>query len=100
MSSWDRPHPEVRPEGREPLPDKAGESTLPSRSGGENPGRKLSRERRGEREGMQDDSHHEKVPAWDGGGRNPQAGCERGREGWVLCGQSAHYENFLNDRKS
>lgn len=64
------------------------------------PGRKLSRERRGEREGMQDDSHHEKVPAWDGGGRNPQAGCERGREGWVLCGQSAHYENFLNDRKS
>ena len=24
MSSWDRPHPEVRPEGREPLPDKAG----------------------------------------------------------------------------
>ena len=27
--------PEVRPEGREPLPDKAGESTLPSRSGGE-----------------------------------------------------------------
>lgn len=48
------------------------------------PGRKLSRERRGEREGIQDDSHHEKVPAWDGGGRNPQAGCERGREGWVL----------------
>ena len=35
MSSWDRPHPEVRPEGREPLPDKAGESTLLSRSGGE-----------------------------------------------------------------
>ena len=35
MSSWDRPHPEVRPEGRETLPDKAGESTLPSRSGGE-----------------------------------------------------------------
>ena len=35
MSSRDRPHPEVRPEGREPLPDKAGESTLPSRSGGE-----------------------------------------------------------------
>src|SRR5574340_1058235 len=31
----DRPHPEVRPEGREPLPDKAGESTLLSRSGGE-----------------------------------------------------------------
>src|SRR5574340_277799 len=31
----DRPHSEVRPEGREPLPDKAGESTLPSRSGGE-----------------------------------------------------------------
>ncbi|WP_461086825.1 hypothetical protein, partial [Spirosoma flavus] len=29
------PHPEVRPEGREPLPDKAGESTLLSRSGGE-----------------------------------------------------------------
>ena len=28
-------HPEVRPEGREPLPDKAGESTLPFRSGGE-----------------------------------------------------------------
>ena len=28
MSSWDRPHPEVRPEGRETLPDKAGESTL------------------------------------------------------------------------
>ena len=27
--------PEVRPEGREPLPDKAGESTLLSRSGGE-----------------------------------------------------------------
>src|SRR5574337_592046 len=23
-----RPHPEVRPEGREPLPDKAGESTV------------------------------------------------------------------------
>src|SRR5574342_245798 len=35
MSSRDRPHPEVRPEGREPLPDKAGESTLLSRSGGE-----------------------------------------------------------------
>src|SRR5574337_890714 len=35
MSSRDRPHPEVRPEGREPLADKAGESTLPSRSGGE-----------------------------------------------------------------
>ena len=34
MSSWARPHPEVRPEGREPLPDKAGESTLLSRSGG------------------------------------------------------------------
>src|SRR5574342_1101981 len=34
MSSRDRPHPEVRPEGREPLPDKAGESTLLSRSGG------------------------------------------------------------------
>ena len=30
----DRPHSEVRPEGREPLPDKAGESTLLSRSGG------------------------------------------------------------------
>ena len=27
--------PEVRREGREPLPDKAGESTLLSRSGGE-----------------------------------------------------------------
>src|SRR5574341_1240298 len=35
MSSRDRPHPEVRPEGREPLSDKAGESTLLSRSGGE-----------------------------------------------------------------
>ena len=35
MSSWARPHPEVRPEGREPLPDKAGESTVLSRSGGE-----------------------------------------------------------------
>src|SRR5574341_2380333 len=35
MSSLDPPHPEVRPEGREPLPDKAGESTLLSRSGGE-----------------------------------------------------------------
>src|SRR5574337_786822 len=35
MSSLDRPHPEVRPEGRESLPDKAGESTLLSRSGGE-----------------------------------------------------------------
>ncbi len=35
MSSWDRLHPEVRPEVREPLPDKAGESTLLSRSGGE-----------------------------------------------------------------
>src|SRR5574340_1335462 len=35
MSSWDRPHPEGRPEGREPLPDKAGESPLLSRSGGE-----------------------------------------------------------------
>ena len=31
------------------------------------PGRKLSRERRGEREGIQDNSHHEKVLAWDGG---------------------------------
>src|SRR5574341_534275 len=30
-----RSHPEVRPEGREPLADKAGESPLPSRSGGE-----------------------------------------------------------------
>ena len=28
-------HPEVRQEGREPLPDHAGESTLLSRSGGE-----------------------------------------------------------------
>src|SRR5574341_82929 len=35
MSSCARPHPAVRPEGREPLPDKAGESTLLSRSGGE-----------------------------------------------------------------
>src|SRR5574340_1778531 len=35
MSSSDRPHPEVRQEGREPLPDKAGESNLLSRSGGE-----------------------------------------------------------------
>src|SRR5574339_568090 len=34
-SALDRPHPEVRPEGREPLADKAGESTLLSRSGGE-----------------------------------------------------------------
>ena len=33
--SWDRSHPEVRREGREPLPDKAGESTLWPRSGGE-----------------------------------------------------------------
>ena len=32
-SGW--PHPEVRRDGREPLPDKAGESTLLSRSGGE-----------------------------------------------------------------
>ena len=30
-----RPHPEVPQEGREPLPDNAGESTLLSRSGGE-----------------------------------------------------------------
>ena len=35
MPSWDRPHPEVRPEGREPLPDKAGESTLLSIRRGE-----------------------------------------------------------------
>ena len=28
-------HPEVRREGPEPLPDKAGYSTLPSRSGGD-----------------------------------------------------------------
>ena len=33
-SSGDRPHPEVRREGREPLPDHAGESPLLSRSGG------------------------------------------------------------------
>ena len=31
----------MRPEGREPLPDKAGESTLPSRSGGEKKAREL-----------------------------------------------------------
>ena len=31
----DEPHPEVRREGREPLPDHAGESPLLSRSGGE-----------------------------------------------------------------
>ena len=35
ISSCDRPHSEVPREGREPLPDKAGESTLLSRSGGE-----------------------------------------------------------------
>ena len=35
ISSSDRPHPEVRWEGREPLSDKAGELTLLSRSGGE-----------------------------------------------------------------
>ena len=33
--SLDRPHPEVRWEGWEPLPDKARESTLQSQSGGE-----------------------------------------------------------------
>ena len=33
--SLDRPHPEVRREGWEPLPDKARESTLQSQSGGE-----------------------------------------------------------------
>ena len=33
--SLDRPHPEVRWEGWEPLPDKAQESTLQSQSGGE-----------------------------------------------------------------
>ena len=31
----DRPHPEVRPEGREPLADREGESTLLSQSGEE-----------------------------------------------------------------
>ena len=35
ISSGDRPHPEVRREGREPLADKAGESTHRSRSEGE-----------------------------------------------------------------
>ena len=35
ISSGDRPHPEVRREGWEPLADKAGESTLLSRSGRE-----------------------------------------------------------------
>ena len=35
ISSGGRPHPEVRREGREPLPDHAGESPLLSRSGGE-----------------------------------------------------------------
>ena len=35
ISSGDRPHPEVRREGWEPLPDKARESTLQSQSGGE-----------------------------------------------------------------
>ena len=35
ISSGDRPHPEVRREGREPLPDHAGESPLLSRSGGD-----------------------------------------------------------------
>ena len=33
--SLDRPHPELRREGWEPLPDKARESTLQSQSGGE-----------------------------------------------------------------
>ena len=33
--SLDRPHPEVRREGWEALPDKARESTLQSQSGGE-----------------------------------------------------------------
>jgi len=35
ISLGDQPHPVVRREGQEPLPDKAGESTLQSRSGGE-----------------------------------------------------------------
>ena len=35
ISSGDRPHPEVRREAREPLADKAGESTHRSRSEGE-----------------------------------------------------------------
>ena len=34
ISSLDWCHPEVRHEDREPLPDKAGESTILSRSGG------------------------------------------------------------------
>ena len=35
ISSGDRPHPEVRQEAREPLADKAGESTHRSQSEGE-----------------------------------------------------------------
>ena len=35
ISSWDRPHPEMHRERREPLQDKTGESTLLSWSGGE-----------------------------------------------------------------
>ena len=35
VSRRDRPPPEVRQEGRDPFPDKAGESTLMSRSRGE-----------------------------------------------------------------
>ena len=35
ISSWDRPHPEVRHEGREPLLDKAGGSTFLPWSGAE-----------------------------------------------------------------
>ena len=35
MSSLDRPHPELRREGWEPLPDNAGESTVLSQSGEE-----------------------------------------------------------------
>ena len=35
ISSGDRPHPEVRREGREPLPEHARESPLLSQSGGE-----------------------------------------------------------------
>ena len=34
VSACDRPLPEVRQDGRDPFPDKAGESTLMSRSGG------------------------------------------------------------------
>ena len=34
MSSGDRPHPEVRPQGRKPFPEKTEESTLLCRSGG------------------------------------------------------------------